>query len=232
MVAFSMFAVSAIAGLASESTPNRSVDEAPAAESVDLLARAQARKASLEVLMRDSAEARIVVNPDITPPTGGAPSPSLSPEETLARIRHLGPDVDIVSSSFGGRTFTFGMYPAAIGLCQYAYESTHGTRSELGRTGCGGPVTEPQLLSWQGVASHGPAAGIASGEMVRVRLRLHGGALIELETVPAPAELGVPWRFWIYAGDRPVVGVEGLDAAGNVVQSRGSLAPLSELESR
>lgn len=206
VIAASGFAGAAVGGLADDANPP--VEAAiPAASQISV---------DLDFLAQ--------LTPTVEPYT-----PPLSPQESLAQIRHLSPDVDIVSASFEGRTFTFGMYEAPIGLCQYAYESTNGTRAEIGRTGCGGPVTEPHLLSWQGVASHGPAAGIAEAEMVRVRLRLHGGSYIEMDTTPAPPELDVPWRFWIYAGEKPVVGVEGLDAAGNVVQARGSLAPLSDI---
>lgn len=137
--------------------------------------------------------------------------------------------MDIVSTTFEGETYTYGMYQARFGLCQYWWDSDMGSPATGSHKMCGGPITEPLLLTMQGVASHGPAAGIADAEMVRVRLRLHGGSYIEMDTTPAPPQLEVPWRFWVYAGDKPVVDVEGLDAAGNVVQSRGSLAPLSEI---
>ncbi|MEX0781846.1 MAG: helix-turn-helix transcriptional regulator [Dehalococcoidia bacterium] len=153
----------------------------------------------------------------------------ISPQERLAQVRHLSPDVDIISASFQGRTFTIGMYEAPVGLCNYTYESTNGTRAEIGRTGCVGPVTEPHLLSHMGTGSPSTFAGMAHEEVVRVRIKLAGGSQIELDTVPAPAELDVPWRFWITALEPGrFVSVEGLDAAGNIVESRGPLAPLAD----
>jgi DNA-binding CsgD family transcriptional regulator len=168
--------------------------------------------AQASVTPQPTFEVVVTQNPDFRPPTPGPPR-----EYKPGDADPIGPRVDIVSTMFDGTTYTLGMYRAQLGLCQYWWDSNAGPPATSGLTMCG-MVEEPQLLSMMGVEQGRPSAGIADAEMVRVRLRLHGGQYVEQDTVAVPAELGVPWRFWIHAGERHVVGVEGLDAAGNVVE--------------
>ncbi|MGH2609128.1 MAG: response regulator transcription factor [Tepidiformaceae bacterium] len=166
----------------------------------------------VSVTPQPTFEVVVTPNPAFRPPT-----PSDPRQYEPGDANPIGPRVDIVSTTFDGTTYTLGMYKARLGLCQYWWDSNAGPPAESGMTMCL-VVDEPRVLSMMGVGPGRPSAGIGVAEMVRVRLRLHGGEYVEQDTVAAPAELGVPWRFWIYAGERSVVGVEGLDAAGNVVE--------------
>ena len=170
---------------------------------------------------------QITVNPDVTPFVPRSADPALTVEEMLARVEPVGPFVDIVSATFEGKTHTLGMYEARTGLCSYTWDSIQGSPADGKMQMCAGPVTEPHLLSGQTVSRGGPLTGIVEPQIVRVRIVLKIGPSIELDTVPSPPALDLPWRFWIAALEDPgaLLRVEGLDADGNVVDSQGPLAP-------
>jgi hypothetical protein len=118
------------------------------------------------------------------------------------------------------------LHPGRDELC-FTLNLGRSPSSQGGSMGCG-PIPEsssgnPDKISfvWAGDSEGSPrhAYGPVVGEATQVRIELAGGNTIETKTIPAPAALGLPVRFFATTlpGCAEIERIVALDNEGNIV---------------